>query len=202
MGEYARLKSTNQRIKIGTCEDMYYLRFDQRNLVKHESGNVDPNSPADAGQIRFRFPFPQEDGMEPGDFEPFYGLEVPGAKAAKDCGHYSVQFSANRKQFGSYLVSLPCPNSKDADKIPAKVSRNGIGSEVEIVQQRLIGDELWTVCQCTACGAKWRCDKEAAEELIVALRAQADREPGQADYFNAVADRVEAGYKMEALASA
>ncbi len=36
MGEYAIYRG--ERIKIGTCEDMYYLRPDQVHLVKRVSG--------------------------------------------------------------------------------------------------------------------------------------------------------------------
>ena len=40
MGEYAKLKSTGQSIKIGTCEHMYHLRHDQRHIVAKERGKV------------------------------------------------------------------------------------------------------------------------------------------------------------------
>ena len=33
MGEYARRKSDNESIKIGTCESMYYLRYEDRDKV-------------------------------------------------------------------------------------------------------------------------------------------------------------------------
>jgi hypothetical protein len=36
MGEYATRKSDNEYIKIGTCESMYYLRFDDINQVVYE----------------------------------------------------------------------------------------------------------------------------------------------------------------------
>ena len=67
MGEYATRKDIGERIKIGTCESMYYLRADQAREVYAEPGNVDPI--ADAAAIRFRFPFPDEDGIEPGNFD-------------------------------------------------------------------------------------------------------------------------------------
>jgi hypothetical protein len=58
MGEYARYNGSD--IKIGTCEDMYYLRADQAHLVTAPvDGMLDPIKYA--AQIRFRFPFPEED---------------------------------------------------------------------------------------------------------------------------------------------
>jgi len=68
MGEYA--KFGNSEIKIGTCEDMYYLRFEDRYKVRHLPGNVDPNKDSEAAHLRFRLPFPDEDHILPGGYEP------------------------------------------------------------------------------------------------------------------------------------
>lgn len=69
MGEYAIRKSDNVEIKIGTCEEMYYLRFEDRFAVTHKPGNVDPV--ADAGELRFRLPFPDEDDLKPGEYQDY-----------------------------------------------------------------------------------------------------------------------------------
>ena len=53
MGEYATIKASGERVKIGTCKSLYYLRFDQRELVEPEAGWPDI--------YRYRFPFPDED---------------------------------------------------------------------------------------------------------------------------------------------
>ena len=39
MGEYAIRKSDGESIKIGTCEDMYYLRYEDRFKVTPEEGS-------------------------------------------------------------------------------------------------------------------------------------------------------------------
>src|SRR5258705_56795 len=99
MGEYAQYRG--EEIKIGTCEDLFYLRADQRHLITGYD--------FDAG-FRYRFPWPDEDGKAPGSFDPYdrtcslYGLTAPGELAGK---HYSVQFVAS----AGYLASLPCPES-------------------------------------------------------------------------------------------
>lgn len=54
MGEFAKFNGTE--IKIGTCENMYYLRADQAPLVLPVPNSLDPV--AQAASIRFRFPFP------------------------------------------------------------------------------------------------------------------------------------------------
>ena len=61
MGEYALRKSDRESIKIGTCDDMYYLRYEDQDKVIPESGS-------DFGN-RWRIPFPDEDHILPGDYD-------------------------------------------------------------------------------------------------------------------------------------
>ncbi len=70
MGEYAERISDGEEVKIGTCESMYYLRFEDRNKVRHVSGNVNPSRDSEAGQLLFRLPFPDEDGVLIGEYDP------------------------------------------------------------------------------------------------------------------------------------
>lgn len=67
MGEYA--KYGNQSIKIGTCERMYYLRYENRRKVQFEPGNVDVNR--DPSGLFFRLPFPDEDHIQPGGYDDY-----------------------------------------------------------------------------------------------------------------------------------
>jgi len=157
MGEYAKHKG--EEIKIGTCEDMYYLRFDQRHLVQALPGNVDPNSD-DALSIRFRFPWPNEDRNEPGDFEQYdkgvavhyydaYGMvKQDDIKAPAGVDHYTVQFVAH----AGYLLSLPCPEGPQVLELPLNggkmtvdlkglnIHRNGFSGAVQLVRQKLLAD--------------------------------------------------------------
>jgi hypothetical protein len=180
---------------------MYYLRHDQRHLVTKERGSVDVSGP-EAGEIRFRFPFPHEDGKAPGDFEPFYSLPVYGIEPPTECDHNSLQFTRNYPSNGGILLSTPCPESKEGKASGLKFSYNGYSGKVRMVQQRIIGDELWTVCECGSCGSKWRCDRESAEALAVAVRSMADCKYNGygADNYHTVADRILAGYKIETVA--
>ena len=192
MGEYATLNG--ERIKIGTCEDMLYLRADQAALVVPEPGNVDPVE--DRLKLRFRFPFPDEDSTAPGAFaDHAYALPVHGVTVPDGVSHSTVQFAAR----AGYLVSLPCPE--------------GPGGAVKISQQRYLpGGVLATVCECGGCGAKYRLQTiEDARPIIDALRAEGTRRdndprsPGQTsqgDYHREVARRIEAGYAPAAPALA
>jgi len=194
MGEYST--HNGQSIKIGTCEDMYYLRYDQRHLVKAERGSVDVNNKTHVGSLRFRFPFPEEDAMAPGTFADYNkSVAVPGYTAPEGVDHYGVQFT-NPK---GYNLSVPCPEGHGPH--PIHVHRNGWNGGVGISQQKLVGGQLWTVCECRTCGTKWRCDEESGQALAVALRSAADAETKRnsdttAKWYHTIADRILAGYAM------
>lgn len=217
MGEYATLRRNGESIKIGTCEDMYYLRYNQREQVTALSGSVNPNDPATASELRFRFPWPDEDALEAGDDGPDHryhrGVHVPGATVPADTEHYTVQFKAD----AGYLVSLPCPESKDsawirlakADGTMGQVTihRNGFSGAVHLVSQKPTpdGTTLRAIFRCGGCGAMWRAETWAdAEPYVVALRAEADSRErqgqhngtGAADrcFWDQVADRLTDGY--------
>jgi hypothetical protein len=209
MGEYAMYNGDH--VKIGTCEDMYYLRWDQAHLVSAESGSVDPL--ADATAVRFRFPFPNEDRIRPGEFEdPFRGIAVPHATVPDGVDHHTVQFSAQR----GYLMSVPCPES--GETIPYHVHRNGFSGAVKIVQQKWWNGHLITICECGGCGAKYRLEDLAmAEPIAVALRSYGDQrsrqdraswqatkidpatmvDPGR--FYHLMADRMLDGYNTYAI---
>lgn len=207
MGEYALYNG--QRVKIGTCEDMYYLRADQARLVAHERGNVNPAADDDRAVIRFRFPWPDEDTVEPGAFDPYdRGMFAHRVTPPAGVEHHSVQFSAP----AGYLVSLPCPEGQPgvthgmSTKVDGlTVHRNGFGGSVRIVQQGYRNGHLALICACGGCGARYNVPTwELAEPIVVAVRAEADRRAfdaeragrtdGQVAWYHAVADRIAAGY--------
>ncbi len=68
MGEYARRKSDNVKIKVGTCEQMYYVRYEDRNKFDKLAGNIDINNTFD---LFWRLPYPDEDLILPGDYDDY-----------------------------------------------------------------------------------------------------------------------------------
>ena len=194
MGEYAKRKSDGEEIRIGTCEDMYYLRHDQAGMVSPLSNSLDPV--AEAGVLRFRFPWPEEDGNAPGEFEgAFKGQVIEGMAPPLDVNHYGVQFSSHH----GLIVNLPCPFG---GKWPEGLNymRNGFQGAVLLVAQRKIEDHLWAVCRCGGCGSMWRLCAMEGEALAVRLRAMADNLPSvcytERERLQVVADRVLAGYGL------
>jgi hypothetical protein len=191
MGEYAIYQ--NERIKIGTCEDLTDLRADQWHLVTVEFGGCDEATYL--RQSRFRFPWPDEDTIAPGDFtEIDRSCLIRGLTAPEDLKdhHGTVQFTAR----GGYLCSLPCPESGiNLDGV--KIHRNAYQGAVHLCAQRWWNGLLVGVLRCSACGTMWRLETLAeAEPAAVALRSEADRlGASQADWYHTVADRLLAGYR-------
>src|SRR5665213_2171742 len=165
MGEYATYNG--QEVKIGTCEDLYYLRADQLGKIRG----------VPAGLLewgRFRFPFPDEDNTEPGAFETFNrSIQLDGMAAPTEMAgeHYSVQFVAQ----AGYNVCLPCPEAGAAEH-GLTVHRNGFSGAVKLVQQRFVDGQLVAIVQCGGCGLAWRLPTiHEAEPAIESLLAEAQR---------------------------
>lgn len=213
MGEYANRNSDGAEIKIGTCEQMYYLRADQVSEITARSGSVNPASRSQAESIRFRFPFPQEDGIKPGDFDDHdYGLGLYGIEPPEDIEHYSLQFSRNYPQKGGLLLSTPCPRSKEGKASKLKFSYNGYSGPVHIHSQRLVGEQLVLILRCGDCGALYRVPSlDECKPVLEVLETYAKNEDhenriarersggaeqitSRGDYYREVARRIVAGY--------
>jgi hypothetical protein len=203
MGEYAVRRSDGERVKIGTCEQMYYLRADQIGDVDAEEGSVDPERHGREGSIRFRFPWPDEDGAAPGTFEDYSrSLVIPGYAPPTELAdsHYPVQFTAKP----GYVCSLPCPESGN---VPSglRVNRNGFRGAARLVSQRYIDSgALVPVLQC-ACGMQWRVeDWRKGRRIAAAIIGEAQRCERQTQredagaFYRTVAERIMAGYKQGA----
>lgn len=191
MGEYARFEG--RQIQIGTCRTMSGLRAGQATLVVKEPGSLDPVGNAD--RLLFRFPFPDEDQVLPGDFEDYdRAVVVPGlADLGGGAEHRSARFVAG----SGHWVVLPCPMSLEGKAGEPKVWGHPYDvTAAGISHQRVWNGHLALVCQCTGCGVRYRLEElEDAKPVIEACRwaASFDKDPGS-DWWSAVADRIEEGY--------
>lgn len=190
MGEYARFNG--QRVKIGTCEDMYYLRADQIDKVTGYTFRYE--------SIGFRFPFPDEDHVAPGDFHnPSRALGVYGVEPPAELDHSKIQFRA----LAGILVNLPCPYSSEGRASGVTYLFNGYSGPVRIAQQRAWSGCWATVLACGACNAPYRLETiEDAQPVIDALNTKADGEDrwhaGSGGLWRQVAERIAAGYSTPA----
>jgi hypothetical protein len=200
MGEYMRRISDGARIKVGTCEDLWSLRYDQLRDVAY-CGDADPSRALDI--YRFRFPWPDEDGTPPGDYaDPFRELGISGV-APPEIGleHSTCQFVSHH----GYVVSLPCPESPEGDP---RVVRNGNAGPVRLAGQAIRGGRLVAICRCGGCHVPYRVPTlEDAQPILTALRATAEWRAVNGDahsarWYGTVAERLEAGYYVVATPAA
>jgi hypothetical protein len=200
MGEYGSVGG--HQVKLGTCEDFYYLRADQVGAVADYPELRDPDVLA---VIRFRFPWPDEDSTPAGGFgDPFRGLALWGVPVPDGVDHGTVQYSASN----GYLVNLPCPEGPEVQ--PAHVHRNGYGGACSLIQQAWRGGRLVGIARCNGCERAYRLEDGNEEAAAVAIRAQGDDQIRTADdrrtegnraigvRFHLIADRLLAGYRETA----
>lgn len=119
MGEYATRKADNEYIKIGTCESMYYLRWEDIDKV---SAGYDLREPGNW----FRLPLPAEDHCGPGGYD---GHEaVYNLMPYQDSDNATpVSFELDEPQPGSFqmhhktsglLLSVPCHHGAALPEVP------------------------------------------------------------------------------------
>lgn len=165
MGEFAKYKG--QSIKIGTRENLYYLRPDQIALVEPIDGNTNPFD-FQSGQDRFRFPFPDEDHRDPGDFEPFRTIDVPTRPPA-EIRHSHVNYRAE----SGAVIQAPCPwdetaqSAKWVNEIDSRHAKPVV--KIEFFKWDRTHGRWNIVCHCADCGAMWRFDSLADPEMEALL---------------------------------
>jgi len=197
MGEYVMHRG--HLVKIGTCEDLYYVRYADfarmvaTGEVQHAAGNAALTEYMD-GLSRFRFPFPDEDMTAPfmyDDYDKGFLVNVSAAPDLVTVAEHRRPSAVLHPRNGGYQVSvsLPCPQTPDFKAVQS----SGISWYIlEIVQQRPFEGALWTVCRCPYCGARWRLDAERALTLTEIL---ADSSGMLADYHALLARRILEGYE-------
>mgnify|MGYP000894662136 CR=1 FL=1 len=94
MGEYAKRKIDGVDVKIGTCEDMFNCRYDQIIEVIY---------PYMSDNLYWRIPTPDEDGIQPGDFNQSLLLRdiYTPWKLKIDASKFSEEDKSDMKQSGT-----------------------------------------------------------------------------------------------------
>lgn len=158
MGEYAMHQG--QEIKIGTCEDMLYLRWEDRYQVQPLRGNVDPG--VDTG-LRFRLPFPDEDHLSPG----YYTDAFRGQRLYNGAGDWLGVPEMETKpgmmqihhQASGLLLNLPCFHGMRLPDLgpDVRVFQHGGGHAFELTSVKAMGDgTVVPVVTCRHCRSAWR----------------------------------------------
>ena len=159
MGEYAKYKGVE--IKIGTCENMYYLRYEDRDKVTKLHGSLNP---ATEKNLFWRLPFPDEDKNGAGNYENYqrgYRL-VDGANNDFPIDE-TMENSVGSFQMShpsGLLLSVPCHHGA---KLPVagegwRVHWNGKSHAIELAFLKNTPEGVLPVIRCRHCGDIWRCD--------------------------------------------
>lgn len=185
MGEYATDKRTGERFKIGTCECMYYVRYEQRNMFKYDY-------PMD--NFFWRIPTPDEDniGMGEYDYPLFYdndfiplNLRIDSAKIDKESvevmkeSNGTLQLSDSR--MGLFL-NVRCPHGlligKNGDEgivrgkngeIVFSYGYNGHSDTLYLKSLKNTEKDLMVSAECRCCGDSWSFTFPEIEPAIVSL---------------------------------
>lgn len=201
MGEYVEIRG--ERVKIGTCESMYYARVEQfrelaaLGVVGHEESSC---YLAPENGFRWRFPFPDEDSVQIGHFDPYnrgVTVGVPrGSRLFEGVNHEQIYKSVSCHNAYNVNVRIPCPatglEGLQHSPIPPNVP-------LEIVQVKPMPDKTtWTVVRCGWCESMWRIDEGNANELVNIIREQYANRAGDAasPFWLKIADRILAGYAV------
>jgi len=185
MGEYAIRKSDDEQVKIGTCEDMYYLRYEDRDKVRKLANSLDPSRELD---LRFRLPFPDEDGVKPGEYQDYNRGERLYAENDTECRNLQIPDDdpgiIQLTHLSGLLLNVPCHHGQ---KLPAVTSDmrafwNGKSYALILSSIKNTADGIKPVARCRFCNNAWRFDwadvfPYVNGELRARLREYAEAEP-------------------------
>lgn len=162
MGEYAVRKSDGQEVKIGTCESMYYIRYEDRNKVSKLENSIDASS--EIG-LFWRLPYPDEDTIGIGGYEQ-YNRGQRLWKMEDGCG---IDFSdpstvdspgmIQLKHPSGLLVNVPCYHGEKLPEVSngVKVFWNGRSWFYELAFVKNVDTQtVKPVVRCRHCDQMWR----------------------------------------------
>lgn len=176
MGEYAKRIKDGANVKIGTCEALYYLRWEQRNEVVY---NFTPQGKHI--EWLWRIPSMLEDGILPGDFEyggllqkgeyiPYCLSLKPFDKETSDALAQTVGLVQQRVEKLGMLINMPCYHGL---KLPEAEGFgffwNGKREAIHLCYLINKEHELEVGIKCNACGKMWSAPFPELQPFIKSL---------------------------------
>ena len=160
MGEYAKRITDGVVVKIDTCENMYYLRYEDRDMVSKENHSLNPANTLD---LFWRLPFPDEDKIKVGEYENHSRGEL---LYNQEKGSYqwpkSVEFPGiiQLKHPSGLLVNVACYHG---EQLPERAKDfkpfwNGKGNFWELTSVKNTKTGIVPVISCHHCKKMWSCE--------------------------------------------
>ena len=176
MGDYATRLSDGQRVKIGTCGEMYYCRWEQANEIVECDFRKD--------NCAWRIPLPSEDGTDVGDYD--YGGLLKGGYIPYDLMIKSDSFTDDMKEAllksqgivqshvesMGLLVNIPCYHGIKLPEVgnsSFKVFWNGKRDPLHLCFLKNTEKELLVGIRCAGCNCMWTTVFNEIEPYIVSL---------------------------------
>jgi len=181
MGEYAKFK--NEEIKIGTCESMYYLRYEDRDKVTPIHGSLDPSVEEN---LLWRLPFLDEDKLGPGQYESHdRGLRLykKDFNGSTDSIGFTKDFTCKDLEPGTMqmthksglILSVPCHHGEKLPDLGEVTSYgrtnpiagwNGKTWSYELSSIKNTPNKVVPIVGCRHCGHKWSFEWEDIWDFI------------------------------------
>lgn len=165
MGEFAVRKEDGQRVKIGTCDAMYYLRYEDREKMRAQDDSLDP---ANTDRLYWRLPFPDEDDTKPGCYvNPFRGERLWKTWEDENGQRWTKDFSCPEladnpgtiqlRHDSGLLVNVPCHHGEKLPEVGngVKMFWNGRSHAYELAHIKNDGGKVFPVIQCRHCRKMW-----------------------------------------------
>lgn len=174
MGEYAIRKSDGVEVKIGTCEDMYYLRYEDRFKVRKLENSLDASHELN---LRWRLPFPDEDHVRIGEYDDF-------TRGARLCNEADQELGIPYKEDvgtiqlthkSGLLLNVPCYHGRELPEVsaPMKAFWNGKSWALELYQIKNTTDGIKPIVRCRFCDHAWRFEWEDVLKHVIDTELQA-----------------------------
>lgn len=155
-------------VNLGCCENLYHTTYHQLKKEIHfaiSKGEIyDPKNYLNPKYpFCYRFPFPDEDHQKLfgcyEDFERGFQIAIPRylfSEGELSIGHSNFYIRHEHKSGYSFGVNFPCPGDEKT-AIPFQDLQNVKRAfVVEIVQQKIVDNQLATIARCPFCGNKSR----------------------------------------------
>ena len=162
MGEYA-IRDDGQEVKIGTCEMMYYLRYEDRLKMDKTTNSLDPKT--ETG-LFWRLPLPEEDDVKPGDYKDYCGavIHLPYEFKLFDEGEEVEPGTVQVHTKCGLLANIKCYHGErlpeGSDSIKFFWNGKGRFYQLNYLKNHTDG-KVWPVVTCRECGKMWRCEWSA-----------------------------------------
>lgn len=156
MGEYGIRRKDGKHVKIGSCEEMFNLRYEDRFEILKVKNSLDPKT---CKNLFWRLPIPAEDGTLPGEYDIKFDLapfvHLPG---------YVPEDAAEMRAASERYHKPHCCHGSTAEYALAYSEDKLFFNLIGIKNDDTKG--MRALIRCRHCGELWTCDIIEVAEFI------------------------------------